>query len=194
MPPKPKFTREEIIEAALEIVRSQGPRALTARALGDRLGSSARPIFTVFHSIEEVQKEVLSSARRLYNDYIQEGLSRERLPFKGVGEQYIRFAMEEPWLFQLLFMREQAGVPGVGLILPLIDENYELILRSVQEEYGIERLSAHSLYQNLWIYTHGIASLCVTGMCRFSEKEISDMLTEVFKGLLLQKKRGENND
>ena len=31
--------------------------ALTARDLGERLGSSARPIFTVFRSMEEVQQE-----------------------------------------------------------------------------------------------------------------------------------------
>ena len=32
--------------------------ALSARALGAKLGSSARPVFTVFQSMEEVQEEV----------------------------------------------------------------------------------------------------------------------------------------
>ena len=59
MPPKPKFTREEITAAALELVSEQGIEALTARNRGMRLGSSARPIFTVFRSMEEVQQEVL---------------------------------------------------------------------------------------------------------------------------------------
>ena len=61
MPPKPKFTREEIIETALQLVSERGMSALTARDLGERLGSSARPIFTLFKNMEEVQKE---SARR----------------------------------------------------------------------------------------------------------------------------------
>ena len=47
MPPKAKFTKEEITEAALNIVQTNGFEALTARELGTRLGSSARPIFTV---------------------------------------------------------------------------------------------------------------------------------------------------
>ena len=54
MPPKAKFTRSELIQAALDLVRSKGADALTARALGQRLGSSARPIFTVFQSMDEV--------------------------------------------------------------------------------------------------------------------------------------------
>ena len=57
MPPKAKFTKAEIIEAALNIVRADGYEALTSRALGTYLGSSARPIFTVFKNMEEVQQD-----------------------------------------------------------------------------------------------------------------------------------------
>lgn len=39
MPPKPRFTREEIV-AALDIVSRKGIEALTARELGETLGSS----------------------------------------------------------------------------------------------------------------------------------------------------------
>ena len=34
MPPKPKFTREEIVAAALELVSEKGMSALTSRDLG----------------------------------------------------------------------------------------------------------------------------------------------------------------
>ena len=55
MPPKPKFTRDEIVQAALTIVSEKGVEALTAKELGDALGASARPIFTVFASMKEAQ-------------------------------------------------------------------------------------------------------------------------------------------
>ena len=48
MPPKPKFTREKITEAALNIIRTRGAESLTARELGKALGSSPCPIFTLF--------------------------------------------------------------------------------------------------------------------------------------------------
>lgn len=57
MPPKAKFTRSQIIQAALAIIRENGMAALSARTLGAKLGSSARPIFTVFQSMEEVQQK-----------------------------------------------------------------------------------------------------------------------------------------
>ncbi len=183
MPPKAKFTREEIIEAALEIVRNEGFDALTARALGAKLGSSARPIFTVFQSMEEVQQAVIDAAKALYKEYIQRGLS-DTPAFKGVGTQYILFSINEPKLFQLLFMGTRTDVPELSNVLPIIDENYDEILSSVKDGYGLTRETAEKLYRHLWIYTHGIAALCATKTCRFTGEEISAMMTEVFIGLL----------
>ena len=51
MPPKPKFTREQVVDAALELVSKKGIEALTARELGAQLGSSACPIFTAFKNM-----------------------------------------------------------------------------------------------------------------------------------------------
>ena len=182
MPPKAKFTRDEIIEAALNIVRKDGISALTARTLGTSIGSSARPIFTVFQNIEEVQESVIEAARRLYSEYIDRGLLQE-IPFKGVGMQYICFAENEPKLFQLLFMKEQEKIPDFSGALPMIEESYEKILLSIQNVYGWNRDLAQKLYQHLWIYTHGIATLCATKMCRFTEKQLGEMMTEVFVSL-----------
>ncbi|MDE6641751.1 MAG: WHG domain-containing protein [Acetatifactor sp.] len=193
MPPKAKFSREEIVEAALEIVRAEGSGALTSRTLGAKLGSSARPVFTVFQSMEEVQQAVIDAAKTLYREYIRRGLS-ENPAFKGVGTQYILFAIKEPKLFQLLFMTEHKHVPDLSNVLPLIDENYEQILLSVRNGYGLDEACAERLYRHLWIYTHGIATLYATGMCRFTGEEISGMMTDVFIGLLKNMKAGNEND
>ena len=53
MPPKAKFTKQQIVDAALEIFRDEGMEKLTSRNLGKKLGSSACPIFTVFSGMEE---------------------------------------------------------------------------------------------------------------------------------------------
>ncbi|MCM1086599.1 MAG: hypothetical protein NC419_00465 [Muribaculaceae bacterium] len=185
MPPRAKFTKEQIIEAALEIVRTENFESLTARALGKKLGSSACPIFTVFENMEEVQQATLTAARHVYREYIKKGLS-ENPAFKGVGTQYILFAINEPKLFQILFMSEQSGLPDIDNVLPIIDESYDEILASITTGYGMEKEKAERLYKHLWIYTHGIASLCATKMCRFTGDEISQMISEVFISLLIR--------
>lgn len=183
MPPKAKFTKEEITKTALDIVKTDGFEALTSRELGTRLGSSARPIFTVFKNMEEVEQSVIQSAKILYKEYVNKGLAEEH-PFKGVGTQYILFSINEPKLFQLLFMRGQVQMPDLSDVLLLIEESYWEISLSIQEDYGINEQLSEKLYRHLWIYTHGIATLCATKMCRFTGDEISSMITEVFTSLL----------
>lgn len=183
MPPKAKFSRTQIVKTALEIVRENGEGALTARSLGEKLGSSARPIFTVFSSMEEVAREVYAAATVTYNGYVKEGLA-ETPAFKGVGRAYIRFAAEEPKLFRLLFMKKQPLKPDKKHVLSLLDENSEAILNSIRDGYGLCRELSEELYLHLWIYSHGIAVLIATNVCSFSETEISDMLTEIFVSLL----------
>lgn len=191
MPPKAKFTKEQIIEAALEIIRQEGINRLTARELGSRLGSSARPTFTIFKNMEEVQKEAIKAARALYNQYIQKGLKSD-LGFKGVGIQYIQFAREEPKLFQLLFMTENKREPKLSNVLSIIDDNYEEILLSVQKDYELDTENSWKLYRHLWLYTHGIATLCATKACLFTDKEIKEMLSETFTSILVRLKENEN--
>ena len=189
MPPKCKFTREEMIQAALDIARNEGVSAVTARALGAKLMSSSKPIFSVFENMEEVQSEVQKAAKALYAEYIQAGLQQDPA-FKGVGMQYILFAVKEPKLFQLLFMSEQPQKPPVAGILPIIDENYEQILQSIQNGYGLDKKDAEHLYRHLWIYSHGIAALCATNTCSFTTEEIGKMMSEIFAGLLKGIKEG----
>lgn len=193
MPPKAKFSRDEIADAALAIVRTDGIQALTARALGDRLGSSARPVFTIFQSMEEVQDEVMKAAKALYKEYIERGLL-DTPAFRGVGTQYILFAIQEPKLFQLLFMAEKEHVPDLTEVLMLIDESYDRILASVEASYGLTGVSAEKLYHHMWIYSHGIAALCATKMCRFSREEIREMMAEVSSSLIRKIKEDGRND
>ncbi len=68
MPPKARFTKGQVVEAALNIIREESAESLTARALGKKLGSSACPIFTVYESMEEVKRDTMKAARALYRE------------------------------------------------------------------------------------------------------------------------------
>lgn len=185
MPPRAKFTKEEIIDAAIRIAESRGTEALTARSLGEELGSSARPIFTVFGSMKEVEDAVFMRANGIYGKYVEEGL-KEDLAFRGVGKAYIRFASERPRLFRLLFMSERSELPDKATALRLIEDHYEAIIKSIEDGYGVDRQTAIDLYFHLWVYSHGIAVLIATKVCAFTQEQITQSLTDIFRSLLVK--------
>lgn len=185
MPPKCKFTKDEIIQAALNIVRAEGIDAITARGLAAKLGTSTRPIFTFYENMEDLRQDTVMAAKELYTQYAVKGLQSEP-PFMGVGVQYLKFAREEPKLFQLLFMSEMPEKFDPITALRTYDDRFENVVHIIQDGFQVHSDTAAKLYRHLWIYTHGIATLLVTRVCSFSDEEIGQMLTEVFVSLMKQ--------
>ena len=66
MPPKPKFTKEQILDAALDIARTRGANAIVARDVGKRLGTSSSPIFTFWSNMDELLADVKTKAYEIF--------------------------------------------------------------------------------------------------------------------------------
>ncbi len=107
MPPKPQFTKQDIIEAAFTIACKEGFNGITARSISKQLGSSVAPIYVNFQTIEELHEAVLQytrqTAARLMEQ--QEG---EHL-YDRIGRASIAFARRYPVLIQDLVFQPQPG-------------------------------------------------------------------------------------
>lgn len=192
MPPKPKFTREEIVAAALELVSEKGLSALTSRDLGARLGSSARPIFTVFNSMEEVQEAVRDAAVKRFENYAEKAVHYTPV-FKQIGMQMILFAKEEPMLYQLGFMANNHNVHTFDDIYERLGNVAYQCLDVIKRDYGLAETDAKKLFEHVWIHTFGIGALCATGMCDFTEEQVIEMLGHDFVAMLVHIKSGQMN-
>ena len=189
MPPKPKFTREEIVQTALEVVSRKGVEALTAKELGDALGTSARPIFTVFSSMKQVQDAVREAAMRRFESFAGQKLPDMPL-FKQVGMQMVLFGAREPKLYQLLFMQENRNAVSFDDVFGELGPTAQTCIRLIQEEYAMPEADARLLFENVWIYTFGVGALCATRMCQFSEEKLGQMLSTEFQAMMLLVKSG----
>lgn len=183
MPPKPKFTREEIVAAALNVVSEKGTDGLTAKALGEALGSSARPIFTIFDSMEEVREEVRLAAMAHFENFAAGDLSGMPV-FKQVGMKMVLFGVREPKLYQLLFMQENNTPSSFDDMFDTLGTAAELCIAAIESDYGLSERDAAMLFENVWIYTFGVGALCATGVCRFSETELGNLLTTQFQAMM----------
>lgn len=108
MPPACRFTREQIVAAALAITRERGFDAVTARAIADTLHSSSKVIFSAFSGMDDLLAATIDAADAQYRaysaDFVRDSADP---PYKAVGTAYIRFARNEPNLFHLLYMRDR---------------------------------------------------------------------------------------
>ena len=179
MPPKCKFTKQEVVQAALDMTRESGISSVTARALGERLGSSSRPIFSLFQSMQEVQQEVIQAAHGLYQDYLKRDMVAGEYPvYKASGMAYIRFAKDERELFKLLFMRDRSAEQ-------IKDDPNELkpLIEIIMKNTGLSEQNAYMFHLEMWVYVHGIATMIATSYLEWQWDTISQMLTDGYEGL-----------
>lgn len=189
MPPKFKFTKEEILSVALDITRLKGINGLTARSLAEKLGTSAKPIFGQFQNMEDLQKHVLDAAHARYLAYQSDALTDLRYPpYKASGMAYIAFAREEKELFKILFMRDRTG--------ETIGENREEIrpiLEILKANLQLSEEDAYLFHMESWIYVHGIATMVATNYLDWDMEFISNALTDFYQGLKLHYARRNQN-
>lgn len=180
MPRKFLFTRAQITEAALALVREKGAGALTARALAERLGTSSKPIFGLFKNMEDVRCSVIAAAAELLDRLTREEMAAGRYPpYKASGMAYIRFARDEKELFKLLYMRDRSQEKP--------DENEREAIRPlinvIMKNTGLSEERAYLLHLELWVYVHGIASMLATSYLDWDMEFVSRTLSDAYQGL-----------
>lgn len=174
-----KFSKEEILSEAINLVREKGFSALSARSLSNSLGSSSKPIFSVFNNMENLQKEVLKEADRIYNEYLSLKMKESEYPsYKASGMAYIRFSKEEKELFKLLFMRDRSSE-----IISEDKSSIKPILEIIMKNLNIGEDEAYKLHIEMWVFVHGIAAMISTGFITWDEEFISSALTDAYSGL-----------
>jgi AcrR family transcriptional regulator len=179
MPPKIKVTREEILAAAVELVRKNGAQALNARTVAAELGCSTQPIFSNFAAMEELRLAVTERADALCGEYIRREIESGRYPaYKASGMAYIRFAKEEKELFRLLYMRDRTG-ETFPQPMELADQMESL----VQSNTGLQGDQTKLFHLEMWAYVHGIATMLATGFMTLEWELISRMLSDAYQGL-----------
>ena len=178
MPPKVKITKEEILQTAISLVRTNGAEALNARAIAVALNCSTQPIFTNFASMEELMEATFLSAYDLYLLFLKREAEDQKYPqYKAFGMAYIRFAKEEKELFKLLFMCDRQRQE----LIPKLD--FEASVNMIMTANGITRAQAELMHLEMWSCVHGLGVMHATSFVALEWDLISDMLTDVYQGL-----------
>lgn len=182
MPPKAKFTREEIVSAALEVARSKGIEAVTAREVGNYLGTSSSPVFVAFKNMDELLNEVYNSAVKEYSDYIADSVNYTPA-FKQFGFRLIEFASTQPNLFKMIYKYRQGDKSYSKMIMsiPAADFCVQTVMEQAQVNYEKARL----IFEEVLLAGLGICYMIADNKCTFTEQDLNKYLGIAYRGAVL---------
>ena len=183
-------TKERILSAALDLVRSGGPSALTARSLCARLDCGANAIFSSFGSIQGVRDAVREEARKLYQMRVGEGFALNP-PFKGFGIAFIWFAIDEPHLFSMIMESQSQPASYKDYIDSHIGFKAES-LSAIADTFGLQGKDAETLYYQLILVALGLASTCTGGKSPLTIQQASEILGKNVRAFLMVIRAGND--
>ncbi len=158
MPPRKQINKQQIIEKAFEIVRSEGYPSLSARKLAKKLNCSTQPIYQTFADMKELKIELIKKAQEKMISYIVD-TSDKSLPLElAYILAYIQFAGEEKYLFQMIFTSDGLNLSGINKL-------------------GSEI----KLDINMIIYANGIVMMQAFHSFGLSDDKIRDMLIHAYE-------------
>lgn len=101
----------------------------------------------------------------------------------GIGLNYIRFAIEEPYLFRFIF---QSGFAVENSLLEMIDsEELTPIISVMQKAMDMSIEQTKEIFITLALFVHGYASIITNNSLEYDEELIKMHLKRVYTGAIL---------
>lgn len=192
MPPKPKITKDMVIDAAFAIARDTGAEQINARTVSERLHCSTQPVMYHFATIEELKKTVYAKADQYHTEYLMNLTSSKEDILLTIGLNYIRFAVNEPHLFRFLF---QSGYAVENSLLEMIDaEGLAPVISAMQEAMHMSLSQTKDIFVTLAMFVHGYASIIANNSLEYDENLIKLHLERVYTGAVLAAQKENGNE
>lgn len=154
---KTVYTREDIIAAGLAVVEKDGLAQLSARRVADELGSSTAPVYSNFENMEELTIAVNQAVVDMMLELTR--VKHTEDPFLDMGVGVLEFARRRPRLYRALFLDAKEDCrAGDKVRATLLDR-----MANLPELDRLQPRERILLLNKVSIYTHGLASLIVTG-------------------------------
>lgn len=183
MPPLPKVEKEEIMQAALGLVRGGGLSAVNARSVAAVLGCSCKPLFRIYESMDALKQDL-----QLYMDEAYSAFMSQRLDDGNIllsqSIAYVEFARQEGNLFLALFMNETCKGFGFKDIVNAPWNNPTIVNTCTVE--ALNPAQAKRLFYNVWLFTHGIATQIVANSINMPQKEVERLIINAYTAFLKQ--------
>lgn len=183
MPPIVKFSKDDIINVAYDIVKKEGFNSLNARRIAKELKSSIQPIFHNFKNMEELKESVNNKIYKKYEEYMLSGINEEK-GYKNTGLSFIRFAKDYPEFFKSMFMQKTDLSFKDFVDTDNIDSE---VIKVGQKFTGLSYEKQKEFQKKVSIFTFGIACLVSAKTVNFSDNEIDkllgDTVVEMLKGI-----------
>jgi AcrR family transcriptional regulator len=165
---KKVYTREQILQAAHELVEKEGFSKFTARNIAKQMGISTQPIYLEFKNMDDLKNTVLDEIfEQLFTGIFPKKVTGD--PLVDLGLNFINFANDNKRLFQALYVEEY----GCGQkMYDASFENYHNMVKGSEKYANVDEQHIDALHVRTWVVVTGLAVLTTSGIIHPTQEQL----------------------
>jgi AcrR family transcriptional regulator len=182
MGPKVKFTKEQIIDAAFEIAKTEGIDSITMRKIAEQMGSSVAPIYVNFKNVDELNEALIERIISVSQQLLSEESSGN--PFHDIGRASLRFASEYSMIFRDLVMASNSRIKVYDeKIIPVLIEQ----MKKDPELEGFTVDELKTILLKMKIFQLGLSVMVANGLLPkgYEMQDLMDLLSSAANDVIL---------
>ena len=173
--------RSALIEAALEILTRDGMEGLSLRVLARATGVTQAAPYSHFRDKDDLLAAVAETGfQRLALQMAEEATGQPNVQarIERLMGTYIRFAVANKSLFQLMFSRELSVMKDYPTLAMTAGKSYSLISATLAQR-GVPAEETRFLTVSIWSLCHGLTTLIVDDKIKLEQFGTGDIDTFV---------------
>ncbi|OPX89855.1 MAG: regulatory protein [Pelotomaculum sp. PtaB.Bin104] len=189
MGPKVKFTRDQIIDAAFEIAKTEGIDGITMRKIAEQMGSSVAPIYVNFKNVDDLNEAFIERIISISQQLLCEESSGN--PFHDIGRASLRFASEYSTIFRDLVMTNNSRIKVYDeKITPALIE--EMKKDPELEDFTVDELK--TILLKMKIFQLGLSVMVANGLLPkdYEMQDLVDLLSSAANDVILSARLSKN--
>jgi AcrR family transcriptional regulator len=184
--------REQILTCACDLYLSEGLAGFSMRKLAKCVGCTAPALYRYYENREEVVRDVVGEAYRLFSQYLHTALAG-RTPVERwvrAGQAYVDFALEQPAYYEVLYAPvEVIGVQrDEGVVADqacAINQFWSDRVREMIDAGYLKEGDPHAISVTLWGLGHGLISIHHRGLLPArTDDEFRSLVRESFSRMM----------
>jgi AcrR family transcriptional regulator len=166
--PVKEDVRSEILKASIDLMNEGGIGALSMREVARRAGVSHQAPYHYFNDREAILAEIAGRGFDQLYDYMVSALGQARDKASRVqlmGEAYVRFALNHPEVFRLMFRCEMVDLSRYPDAKAKADRAFEALVAAMGGAGTADDKASPDLAPMIaaWSMAHGLATLLLEG-------------------------------
>lgn len=176
-------SRDDIINVSRGIIEDEGVEQLTIRRIAETIHRTQPAVYQHFSGKDAILEAIVIDGFTALAGRLKRASRGGKTSLTAIADAYVRFGLERPRLYDLMFVGPPAVTFAAGAATPTPAHTAFNIIAAAVGESGVPAAQTETVTEVVWSSLHGLVTLSITRRLRpgraLHQKRLEHLITAI---------------